>query len=239
VVPLHERQLQSVVNDLLSPSEGDTRPVLLFLAGCNGSGKTSFFVHVVDQPAGARRFTFVNADLISLIVSGLPAREVAAQKIADILRQHMVQQRTSFATETVFSDEVGAKLQFLRDAETAGFHVVLVYVTLASVHLSRQRVAFRVAQGGHDVPEDRLARRFVASRENCRRALNFVETGIVLDNSVADRPLRLMAITRRGEVRFEHPKLPAFVRELLPIAAAASASHEHQKDQPARHAGEH
>lgn len=234
MVPLHEHQLQEVVSDLLSPSEDDARPVLLFLAGCNGSGKTSFFLHVVDQPQGSRRFIFVNADLIASIVGGLPARDVAAQAIAEVLRRHMVQQRASFATETVFSDEVGAKLQFLRDAEAAGFHVVLVYVTLASVHLSRARVAFRVAQGGHDVPEDRLVRRFVASRENCRRALNFVETGIVLDNSVADRPLRLMAITRRGAIRFEHPRLPAFVRELLPIAPAYLPE---EKVQPIRDAG--
>lgn len=212
--------LQQVVNAILSPSEGDTRPVLLFLAGCNGSGKTSFFELLDEQPG--RRFTFVNADLIGSIVNGIPGKDRLAQKIADVMRHHMVDERASFATETVFSDEVGAKLKFLREAEEAGFHVVLVFVTLANVHLSRQRVAYRVEHAGHSVPEDRLPRRFVASRENCRRALNFVETGIVLDNSSAISPLRLMAIVQKGKTTYQRPKLPAYVMDLLPIPASAS-----------------
>jgi predicted ABC-type ATPase len=217
-VPLHDHVLQQAANAILSPPEGDTRPVLLFLAGCNGSGKTSFFEMLDEQPG--RRFTFVNADLIGAVVAAIPAKDRLAQKIADLIRHHMVEEHASFATETVFSDEVGAKLKFLRDAAEAGFHVVFVYVTLANVHLSRQRVAYRVQHGGHPVPEDRLLRRFVASRENCRRALYVVETGIVVDNSSATHPLRLMAIVRKGEIAYQKPVLPAYVKELLPIAPA-------------------
>jgi predicted ABC-type ATPase len=193
--------------------------VLLFLAGPNGSGKSSLFAEI-DGLSPGRDFPFVNADLIARVLSGIPQADVLAQRIADVTREHMLKQKASFATETVFSDEVGAKLDFLRRAEEVGFHVVMIYVTLANVHLSRQRVAFRVKEHqGHDVPPDRLERRFIASRENCRRALYRVETGLVLDNSSADvdRALRLVAVVKKGQVAFRADKVPAYVQQLLPV----------------------
>lgn len=224
-MPLHDHVLQKVVQEIQSPPEGDSRPVMLFLAGPNGSGKTSFFTEI-DQAPG-RRFTFVNADLIAAVLKGIPEADKLAQKIADLTREHMLEQKAWFATETVFSDEVGAKLEFLRRAEAAGFHVVMVFVTLANVHLSRQRVAFRVAENmGHDVPPDKLQRRFIASRENARRAFYKVETGILLDNSSIHNPLRLLAVTRKGVVSYQVANLPAYAQELLPVPAESERTEQ-------------
>ena len=60
-------------------------------------------------------------------------------------------------------------------------------------------------------------RRFLASRENCRRALYKVETGIIVDNSSADTPLRVMAVTKKGLLTYQQPKLPSYLQELLPV----------------------
>lgn len=225
VVPLHDHVLQRVVQEILSPPEGDNRPVLLFLAGPNGAGKTSLFLELDAQQAD-RKFPFINADLIAAMLEGIPGADSLAQKVADLAREHMLEQKASFATETVFSDEVGAKLDFLRRAEAAGFHVVLVYVTLANVHLSRHRVAFRVEEKmGHNVPTDKLQRRFLASRENCRRALYKVETAVIVDNSSAEikGALRPMAVVKKGQIVFQAPGLPSYVQELLPLPAEGDA----------------
>ncbi len=218
-IPLFgKRLLQKKVAELLHRPD-DLRPVLLFLAGPNGSGKTSFF-NTLDEVPG-RQFVFVNADIIAQVLKGIPSPDKLAQQFADLMRKHMVSERATFATETVFSDEKGAKIQFLRDAEAAGFHVILVYVTLPNWAFSKMRVEYRVQAGmGHDVPQDKLQRRFTASMENARRAANFVEDAIFLDNSSADlsKALTPMAMTHRGKVVYRAEQVPDYVERLLPMA---------------------
>lgn len=110
-------------------------------------------------------------------IIGLTPVEIAG---ADQTRAHLLKSRESFATETVFSDPVGAKLHFLRDAIGAGYLVTLYFVGLASAQLSAARVTQRVHAGDHDVPPDRLERRFLQSLANLADALGrFCEIGEV------------------------------------------------------------
>jgi predicted ABC-type ATPase len=107
------------------------------------------------RPGGLR---FLNADVIARELNLAPD---AAAALADSLPQDLAQQRESFAFETVLSDPVGAKISFLKDAELQGYNVVLCFIGISGPDVSEQRVAMRVAQGGHDVPSDKL-RRFPA-----------------------------------------------------------------------------
>ena len=197
------------------PTPDDPRPTLLFIAGPNGSGKSSLFELVQQVVTGV---DFINADLIGKVFGNSPAPDHLAQKIADLMREHYLLHPQSFATETVFSDEKGAKLDFLKRAEAAGFRVVMVYVTVSSARMSMARVGARVQNGGHAVPLDKLQRRYLASMENGRRALRFVETGILLDNSfdLATQPFRLMATTSNGRVTYQADQLPNHIQPLLP-----------------------
>lgn len=203
---------------------------MLFLAGPNGSGKTSLFA-LLDEHGDQRSFPFINADLIARLATGVPAADHLAQKIADLVREHMLGQRTNFATETVFSDEKGAKLDYLRRAGEAGFRVVMIYVTLATWQLSKMRVEFRVREhAGHDVPAEKLQRRFIASRMNCRRALAQVETSIIIDNSLRNKPLRPMAVLSRGKLLYRAKQLPPYVEDLLPEADQSPGPSEASND---------
>ena len=87
----------------------DQRPIIVVIAGPNGAGKTTFY-HAHLQPAGLR---FVNADVLARELNLDP---YAAAKVADALRRELVNQRESFVFETVFSDPVGDKLSFLKEA---------------------------------------------------------------------------------------------------------------------------
>ena len=62
----------------------------------------------------------------------------------DAARAQLLADGESFVTETVFSDPVGAKLQFLRDAIAANYRVTLYYVGISSAQLSEARVSQRV-----------------------------------------------------------------------------------------------
>ncbi len=118
--------------------------------------------------------------------------------------------------ETVFSDPVGAKRDFLRDAGSRGYRVAFVYIGLAGVVLSQARVIQRVAQGGHDAPDDKIRKRLPRSLDNAKQALQFVDAAWVLDNSDADHPFQLVATTGTGKVTHVLPSAPRWCRRLLP-----------------------
>ena len=189
-------------------------PWLIVLAGPNGAGKSTFF----DVFLRSRGFRFVNADLIARGLPGDDRAEVAyrAAELAAIERRALVARGDTFVMETVFSDPAGTKLDFLRDVRWRGYRVALVYIGLAGAALSQARVIQRVAQGGHDVPDDRIRKRLPRSLENAKHALQFVDAAWVLDNSDADHPFELVATTRAGRVLHVLPSVPRWCRRILP-----------------------
>jgi predicted ABC-type ATPase len=183
-------------------------PRLIFLAGPNGAGKSTFFETFLKDSG----LPFVNADRIGAAL-GISDSEAAAA--ADAARRQLLAEGLSFITETVFSDPVRAKLQFLRDAITAGYRVTLYFVGLSSAQLSAARVAQRVRVGGHDVPPERLERRFRQSLENLREALTFVPEVHVYDNSSAEIPYRLVLSIRESRSEFKADPLPDWLKPIV------------------------
>ncbi|MCI0682737.1 MAG: AAA family ATPase [Gemmataceae bacterium] len=133
----------------------DQRPIVVGLAGPNGAGKTTFY-HSHLAAAGMR---FVNADVLAAELALAPYE---AARVADALRRELLKSDESFVFETVFSDPVADKVSFLEEAARGGSIVVLCYIGLADPAQSLARVAMRVSQGGHDVPDDKLLARFPA-----------------------------------------------------------------------------
>src|SRR5207302_3788750 len=111
-----------------------------------------------------------------------------AAGLVNRLREAMVEQRASFAFETVFSDPVGDKVEFLSNAAAAGYTVVLVFIGIDDAALSEQRVAMRVAQGGHDVPTAKLSARFPRTMKNLGRAIRKLPRVLVFDNGDLAQP---------------------------------------------------
>lgn len=183
-------------------------PRLIFLAGPNGAGKSTFheaFLRTTGLP-------FINADQIT---AALGVSNEEARKAADAARAEMLNGRKSFITETVFSDPVGSKLAFLREAIAVGYEVHLVYIGIASPLLSEARVMQRVAGGGHDVPPDRLERRYRQSLRNLRAALDFVPDVSVFDNSSDSDPFQLVLSLRRGKRVLAADPMPRWARPLI------------------------
>jgi predicted ABC-type ATPase len=182
----------------------DVRPVVVALAGPNGAGKTTFFgAHL--QPAGLR---FVNADEIGRELA-VGVYEAAAA--AGHIRQALLDQGESFVFETVFSDPVGDKLAFLKRADKAGYTVVLCFVGIDGPGRSEERVAMRVAQGGHDVPTRKLRERFPRTMRNLGTAVRDLPHVLVFDNGDLARPFRKVAVYERGKMVERHPPLPRWL----------------------------
>ena len=185
----------------------DARPLIVAIAGPNGAGKSTFYEAVL-KPVGLR---FVNADVIAAEL-GIDAYEAA--DLAGRMRKVLVAQRESFVFETVFSDPVGDKVTFLKDARVAGYTVLLCFVGLENVQLSDDRVAMRVLQGGHDVPTEKLTQRYPRSLANLRRAIEQLPNVWVYDNSDLANPFRKVAEFVDGKCAEEFPPLPPWLAAL-------------------------
>ncbi|PQO30294.1 hypothetical protein DTL21_23325 [Bremerella cremea] len=184
-------------------------PHLVAIAGPNGAGKTTFY-HSQVSHTGLR---LVNADVLAKQLNLAP---YAAAKVAIKIRDQLVVQRESFAFETVFSDPVGEKVQFLIDAAKAGYDVTLCFVGLASAKLSIQRVAMRVSQGGHDVPMDKLKARHPRTMNNLKLAIPKLERVIVFDQSDLRTPYRYLARFEKGKAVFLAKHTPTWLKRACP-----------------------
>jgi predicted ABC-type ATPase len=76
-----------------------------------------------------------------------------------------------------------SKLDLIHDMQQAGYFVLLFFVGLSNVGLSILRVQTRVAGHGHDVPENRLLRRFPKTQRAIREAAKIADASIFTDNS--------------------------------------------------------
>lgn len=185
-------------------------PQLVMLAGPNGAGKSTFReLFLADSP-----LPFLNADLVA---AELDIDSLEAARLLDATRARLVADGLGFITETVFSDPYGEKLGLLRDAMSAGYEVILLFVCVANPRLSQYRVAQRVAHGGHDVPAERIASRYKRSLANLRAALPIVSLAKLYDNSSVDEPYRLIATFESGQLTHRAPgRLPAWTRGIVP-----------------------
>jgi predicted ABC-type ATPase len=186
----------------------DRRPLIVALAGPNGAGKTTFF-HAYLQAAGLR---FLNADVLA---RELKLDAYAAARLVAVLRRQLIEMRESFVFETVFSDPVGEKLAFLESAAAIGYTVVLCFIGISGPDVSEQRVAIRVSQGGHDVPSEKLIRRFPRSMANLRAAIRALPHVWIFDNDDLRAPFRRVAVFENGSRTFMNNPPPAWLARIL------------------------
>jgi predicted ABC-type ATPase len=186
----------------------DRRPVIVALAGPNGAGKTTFY-HAHLPSAGLR---LINADVLA---RGLQLDPYAAARVAEVLRRQLVAQRESFVFETVFSDPVGDKLAFLKEAAATGYTVVLCFVGIAGPAVSEERVAMRVSQGGHDVPAEKLVARFPRTLANLKTAIRDLPHVWIFDNDDLRTPFRQVAVFENGRRLSLNKPVPGWLRPLL------------------------
>lgn len=187
----------------------DRRPIVVVLDGPNGAGKTSFY-RTYLRAAGLR---FINADMLALEL-GIDAYRAA--QLADGVRRQLIEQRESFIFETVFSDPVGDKIGFLKEAESLGYAVALFFIGIDSPERSDQRVAMRVSKGGHDVPTDKIVERYPRVMRNLQRTLVEPANVRVYDNGDLKNEYRLVAVKQDGGPVAVLEPIPAWLRGLLP-----------------------
>lgn len=137
---------------------------IIIIAGPNGAGKTTFAEEFLPKEAGCP--TFVNADLIAAgLAPFAPERAAfrAGRLMLEEIRNH-ARRAESFAFETTLSGRTYAG--FIPGWQGQGYVVKLFFLRLSSTELAIARVRQRVREGGHNVPEPVIRRRFAAGLAN-------------------------------------------------------------------------
>jgi predicted ABC-type ATPase len=162
------------------------QPKIIIIAGPNGAGKTTFAREFLPNEAACP--TFVNADLIAAGLSPFAPEQAAIQAgrlMLQAIAQH-VARRESFAFETTLSGRAYARQ--IPQWRQAGYVVELFFLSLPNADMAVQRVAERVRQGGHHIPEDTIRRRFAAGLELLHTVYQpLVDQWAVYDNA-GDEP---------------------------------------------------
>lgn len=137
-------------------------PSVIVLGGPNGSGKSTAAVRLLRDEL--KVLEFVNADQIAQGLSAFRP-EGHAIEAGRVMLEHlraMSLRKESFAFETTLASRTFAP--WIREIQQQfGYKLRLVYICLPSVEINIDRVATRVAMGGHGVPEETIRRRFYRS----------------------------------------------------------------------------
>lgn len=169
-------------------------PVLHLIAGPNGAGKSTLASRVLLP---ITHLPFVNADEIA--ATRWPGTESeharAASDAAAAERSVLIDRRSSFISETVFSHR--SKLDLIREALDAGYLVTL-HVVLLAEDTTVERVRYRVDHGGHTVPETKIRERYRRLWALIAEARELATETFFYDNSTAKSPFRPVAQYTHG-----------------------------------------
>ncbi len=164
---------------------------ILILAGPNGAGKTTFAREFLVGEGNCP--DFVNADLIAAGLSPFdPARAAlrAGRLMLELIAEH-VARGESFAFETTLAGRNFARA--IEQWRSAGYHVSLIFLSLPTADLAVQRVAQRVRQGGHAVPDKDVRRRFDRGRDLFETLYKPLVDAWMLYDNAGDTPILIAA----------------------------------------------
>jgi predicted ABC-type ATPase len=139
-------------------------PRLFIIAGCNGAGKTT--ASYTMMPEMLEMSELVNADEIAKGLSPFNPDSVAIQagKIMLMRVRELIQAGSDFAFETTLATK--SYYYLIKEAQEKGYFVTLLYLWLPSPEQAIKRVAQRVTEGGHNIPESTIRRRYRAGIKN-------------------------------------------------------------------------
>lgn len=155
---------------------------LYIIAGCNGAGKTTASYTILPEIIECKEF--VNADEIAKGLSPFQPEKVAFEsgriminRINDLLNEN-----ESFAFETTLASKLHRDKILI--AKQQGYTVTLLFFWLNNIQLAKERVRTRVLEGGHDIQEDVITRRYKRGITNFFDIyLELVDSTFIFDNS--------------------------------------------------------
>lgn len=242
--------LSEAVEQILAAQQKTKKPLAIILAGHNGSGKSTMWR---KRLSGQLQIPLINADRMMLSILPEPGSDGALDDWAQALRDtdeswmrvaqdgvqafvgHAMGAKVPFAMETVFSyweeqpdGTVLSKIDLIEDMQRAGYFVLLFFVGLTNADLSILRVQTRVAEHGHNVPMERLLKRFPKTQRAIAAASKVADAAIFTDNSRDLKQAFTVCRVQLGEnelydLRAGPSTVPPAIAEWLQVVAQREA----------------
>lgn len=194
------------------------KPVLIVIAGPNGSGKTSVTSKLLHHE-WMEDAIYINPDIVAQEKFGdwnSIEAVMKSVKYCEALREKCLQERHSLIFETVLS--VDDKVDFIRRAHEAGFFIRLFFVCTKNPQINAARIAKRVMEGGHDVPIMKIISRYKKSVINCRKASMYADKTYIYDNSIDNHEVTPLFRMNFGNLAKQYEEeLPEWAKLVLAL----------------------
>ena len=157
-------------------------PNLYIIAGCKGAGKTTASYTILPKILQCKEF--INADEIARGISPFQPEKaaIAAGRIMLQRIDELLYLKVDFAIETTLTTK--SYIKMIGVAKRSGYNIKLAYLWLNNVDLAIARVKARVKDGGHNIPEDVIRRRYKKSIFNLiNYFIGLCDYWLVFDNS--------------------------------------------------------
>jgi predicted ABC-type ATPase len=197
------------------------KPRLLVIAGCNGSGKSSFSRSLVPSDSIIPfdyDFHFLSRyrGLLEIDIKEQMAHNLASSDLI-IEIEEAWETGKDFAFETNFDNE---PMFWPNKFRAKGYDLFLIFLCLDSLELANKRVAIRVENGGHFVPKFEVERRYYAGFENLNKFYAQFDFVDILEGSAHGKMPEHIVSVENGKVVFstlEYLYLQKLIPKLSPI----------------------
>ncbi|MFD1215956.1 MULTISPECIES: zeta toxin family protein [Microbulbifer] len=187
------------------------KPRVILIAGPNGSGKSTLTEMFMKKDMDFGEY--INPDEIAKEIGGdYDAAVREAQRIAESRRSELLNSGVSHSFESVMSHP--SKIEYLVTAKTKGFDILLLFVGVNDPLLNVQRVADRVAKGGHDVPTEKIVERYKRTMEMLYEAAITADRALIFDNTDSSAGITPAAEIEGGKLVNWNPRFP-WIRKYL------------------------
>ncbi|NCD12234.1 MAG: AAA family ATPase [Epsilonproteobacteria bacterium] len=191
------------------------KPVLIIIAGPNGSGKTSITSKIL-QHEWVESCLYINPDAIANDKFGdwnSYEAVLSAAKYSTQMREECIEKKEGLIFETVLSAD--DKIDFILRAKQQGYFIRLFFVGTESPTINASRIAQRVMEGGHDVPITKIISRYGKSITNCCIVASIVDRVYIYDNSVDFADPQLLFKVTDGKFIKEYKQINEWAQPIL------------------------
>ena len=176
-------------------------------AGVNGAGKTSIYKSIYYKENVAEKR--INTDEMVARLGSWQDNNIqmkCARQAVKLIRTYIFE-GISFNQETTLSGK--SIISNIRLAKEKGFYITMNYIGVESVEIAKERVAIRVRNGGHGIPDEAIERRYSDSLENLNKVINICDKINIYDNW---EMLKLVMVITDGKVIWKADKTPNWLR---------------------------